>query len=199
MWRERRIGVLAGGLSEEAKVSMSSGRGVLEALQNAGLDAVLVELGDDAPWRCIEAAKIDVAFLVTHGVYGEDGCLQGLLEWMGIPYVGSGVLASALAMNKEVANRILRLAGLPVPRGLCVSSGDPKAVQQIDEVLGDIAVCMKPNEGGSSVGIELLDAGDDRRAALRRIRAVAQQVLVEERITGAEMTVGVLEGVALGA
>jgi len=199
MWRERRIGVLAGGLSEEAKVSLSSGQGVLAALQDAGLDAHLIELGDDAPWRRIEAAKIDVAFLVTHGVYGEDGCLQGMLEWMGIPYVGSGVLASALAMNKDVANRILGLAGLPVPLGVCVSTGDSNAVAQIQSVLGDRAVCMKPNEGGSSVGIELLEAGDDRLAALRRLRSVAQQVLVEERVQGVEMTVGVLEGKALGS
>ena len=95
MWRERRIGVLAGGLSEEAKVSRASGVGVMEALSQAGLDVHLVELTDDAPWRQIERAKIDVAFLVTHGVYGEDGCLQGMLEWMGIPYVGSGVAKRA--------------------------------------------------------------------------------------------------------
>lgn len=199
MWRERRIGVLAGGLSEEAKVSRASGVGVMEALSQAGLDVHLVELTDDAPWRQIERAKIDVAFLVTHGVYGEDGCLQGMLEWMGIPYVGSGVLASALAMNKEVANRILRLAGLPVPLGVCVSTGDSNAVETIQRVLGDRAVCMKPNEGGSSVGVELLEAGDDRGAALARLRAVAQQVLVEERVGGVEMTVGVLEGRALGS
>jgi D-alanine-D-alanine ligase len=199
MWRERRIGVLAGGLSEEAKVSLASGQGVLKALGELGLDAVLVELGDNAPWQAIDSAKIDVAFLVTHGVYGEDGCLQGMLEWMGIPYVGSGVLASALAMNKEVANRILAMAGLPVPRGLCVSSGDPLAIAQIEAMLGDAAICMKPNEGGSSVGIELLDAGDDRGAALARIRAVAQKVLVEERISGVEMTVGLLDGKALGS
>ena len=199
MWRERRIGVLAGGLSEEAKVSKASGLGVLQALQDAGLDAHLVELTDDAPWQTIAQAKIDVAFLVTHGVYGEDGCLQGMLEWMGIPYVGSGVLASALAMNKDVANRILGLAGLPVPKGLCVSTGDSNAVEMIRNAFGDQAVCMKPNEGGSSVGIELLESGDDRRAALARLRAVTQQVLVEERVSGVEMTVGVLEGQALGS
>ena len=199
MWRERRIGVLAGGLSEEAKVSKASGKGVLQALTDAGLDAHLVELTDDAPWQTIAQAKIDVAFLVTHGVYGEDGCLQGMLEWMGIPYVGSGVLASALAMNKDVANRILGLAGLPVPKGICVSTGDSHAVEMIDREFGDQAVCMKPNEGGSSVGIELLESGDDRRAALARLRAVTHQVLVEERVVGVEMTVGVLEGQALGS
>jgi D-alanine-D-alanine ligase len=199
MWRERRIGVLAGGLSEEAKVSLASGQGVLEALRGAGLDAVLVELDDHAPWRTIEQAQIDVAFLVTHGVYGEDGCLQGMLEWMGIPYVGSGVLASALAMNKDIANRILRLAGLPVPRGLSVRPGDSQAVPKIEAMFGQDAICIKPNEGGSSVGVELLEAGDDRAAALSRIRMVAQEVLVEERVKGCEMTVAVLEGKALGS
>jgi D-alanine-D-alanine ligase len=196
---DRRVGVLAAGLSEEAEVSMASGRCVLEALLGAGVDAVLVELRDRAPWEAIEAARVEVAFPVTHGVFGEDGCIQGVLEWMGIPYVGSGVLASALAMNKEVANRILGRAGLPVPRGVCINASDPAALAAIDAALGDIAVCIKPNEGGSSVGIELIKDRAARPAALERIAAIAEKVLVEELVVGSEMTVGTLDDRALGS
>jgi D-alanine-D-alanine ligase len=194
-----RIGVLAGGLSEEAAVSRSSAAGVLEALLGAGLEAQLIDLSDRSPWRAIEAAKIDIAFPVTHGVFGEDGCLQGVLEWMGIPYVGSGVLASALAMNKAAANAALALAGCDVPLGCSVTADDLDPLGRIEAVLGASAVCMKPNEGGSSVGIELISNQADREAALERIFSVARQVLVEEWVVGAEVTIGTLDTTPLGS
>jgi D-alanine-D-alanine ligase len=194
-----RVGVLAGGLSEEAAVSRSSAAGVLTALREAGVDAVLVNLDDRRPWRALEAARIDIAFPVTHGVYGEDGCLQGVLEWMGTPYVGSGVLASALAMNKVVANRALAQAGCEVPLGCLISADDLDPLGRIDAVLGARPVCMKPNEGGSSVGIERLHDPDEREAALQRIFSVAREVLVEELIIGIEVTVGTLDSTALGS
>ena len=163
--RGRRVGVLAGGLSEEAGVSLVSGQGVMEALKAAGCDATLVVLNDQDPAKIIKDSGIEVAFPVTHGIYGEDGCLQGLLEWMGIPYVGSGVLASALAMNKTVANAILKTRGLPVPDGVTIDTDDPDALSKIDAALASRPVCIKPNAGGSSVGIELVDDPADRAAA----------------------------------
>jgi len=194
-----RVGVLAGGLSEEAAVSRSSAAGVLAALRGAGVDAVRVNLDDRSPWRAIEAAHIDIAFPVTHGVFGEDGCLQGVLEWMGIPYVGSGVLASALAMNKAAANGALALAGCEVPLGCLVSVDDLDPLGRIDAVLGTQPVCMKPNEGGSSVGIERLHDPAEREAALQRIFAIAREVLVEELVDGIAVTIGTLDSTPLGS
>jgi len=196
--RGRRVGVLAGGLSEEAGVSLVSGQGVMEALKAAGCDATLVVLNDQDPAKIIKDSGIEVAFPVTHGIYGEDGCLQGLLEWMGIPYVGSGVLASALAMNKTVANAILKTRGLPVPDGVTIDTDDPDALSKIDAALASRPVCIKPNAGGSSVGIELVDDPADRAAALARIATVAKRVLVEEKIEGVEVTVGTLDDRPLG-
>ena len=197
--RGRRIGVLAGGLSEEAGVSLVSGQGVVEALRSVGCDAHLVVLDHQDPGTVLKESGIEVAFPVTHGIYGEDGCLQGVLEWMGIPYVGSGVLSSALAMNKTVANAILKTRGLPVPEGVTIDTEDPDALSKINAALAARPVCIKPNAGGSSVGIELVDEPADRAAALARIAKVAKRVLVEEKVEGVEVTVGTLDDRPLGS
>ncbi|HUR17111.1 MAG TPA: D-alanine--D-alanine ligase [Candidatus Limnocylindrales bacterium] len=136
---------------------------------------------------------IDVAFIAIHGQWGEDGTIQGMLELLGIPYVGSGVLASALAMDKVMAKRMLAATGLEVPRGFEVERAhrDPDLEQQLADEIG-YPLVAKPVQQGSSVGINLVDNADELRAALDSALQYDDRVLVEERIFGTELTVGVI-------
>jgi D-alanine--D-alanine ligase len=194
--RSLRVAVVAGGPSTEASVSRASAAGVLRALGEAGHQAEIVELSAALPARLLELGQ-DVVFPVVHGRFGEDGCLQGLLEIMGIPYVGSGVLASALAMSKPHAKAQFKLVGLPLARDACVEKGGDTAANagRIREELGR-AVVVKPAAGGSAIGVELIAAEDTDEAlaaALTRTLAVDPLVLVEQMKGGKEVTCSVFE------
>ena len=121
--RFRRVGVLLGGLSEERDISLASGSAVAAGLRNAGYDVVEIDAKRDL-CPALQAADVDAVFIALHGRWGEDGTVQGLLEMLGIPYTGSSVLASAMAMDKVMTRNILLANGLPVPKGLVVSQGD---------------------------------------------------------------------------
>lgn len=141
------------------------------------------------------ATRIDVAFLALHGPYGEDGTIQGMLEILGIPYVGSGTLASALAMDKVMAKKVLAADGIPVPRGLAVDGADfrrdPEGVARTAAAVVVPAV-VKPSRQGSSIGMTLVDEPAGMRAALEEALRFDTQALVEERLQGSEITVGVV-------
>src|SRR5262245_31487258 len=149
-----RIGVVMGGSSGERDVSLRTGAAVAKALDSAGHDVVRLELGamHEAP-ALFTSARIDVAFLALHGRYGEDGCVQGLLELLGIPYTGSGVLASALAMDKLKSKELFRLHNLPTPPYYVFGSGQSSA--DLEEVHGSFGypVVVKPRREGSSLGV----------------------------------------------
>src|ERR1700761_2424236 len=152
---KRRVGVLMGGTSAEREVSLRTGEGVAKALKDRGFDVVRVVLDDVTPAdQAIRAAKIDVAFLALHGRLGEDGCIQGMLEMMGIPYTGSSVLGSALAMDKLKAKEMFRLHNIPTPPYYVVSEDE---LLDLDEVHGSFGfpVIVKPRGEGSSVGLAL--------------------------------------------
>jgi D-alanine-D-alanine ligase len=190
------VAVIAGGPSAEAEVSRTSAAGVAAALVRRGHRVSTLELGQELA-VALREGSIDVAFPVTHGPVGEDGCLQGLLEVLGIPYVGSGVLASALCMSKPHAKAVFREAGLPLAPGVAVRSvGDVKrrAVELRSE-LGR-AVVVKPASGGSAIGVGRVRESDDDDAlagALKAAFAVDELVLVERFTPGREVTCGVLE------
>lgn len=191
-----RVAVVAGGASHEAGVSRASAAGVRKALEEAGHDPVLLEL-DAALAGKLLAGRFDVVFPAVHGRFGEDGCLQGLLEILGLPYVGSGVLASALAMSKPHAKAQLRPHGVPLAAEVVVTaSADLAAVaKSIRKQLG-AAVVVKPGAGGSAIGIEPIPASasdGDLAAALERVLVLDPVVLVEEMKAGKETTCAVLE------
>ncbi len=193
------IAVVAGGPSAEAEVSRASARGVLEALRSAGHQARLLELDEQVAAQ-LAASRYDVVFPVTHGPLGEDGCLQGLLEVLALPFVGSGVLASALAASKPHAKVQLAAAGVPVARQALLARNDdvPARIAAIRAELGR-ALVIKPASGGSAIGVEMLSAelGDAQAvAAARRCFAVEPLALVEPFLPGAEVTCGVLESAA---
>ncbi len=189
-----------GGMSAEREVSFSSGRAVAEALRSLGHDVVEVEWNDTL--GCLEALRdnpIDAAFLALHGRFGEDGCIQGLLEMLGVPYTGSSVLASALAMDKVKSKELFRLFNVPTPPYYVLDAGVP--LEALAERHGSFGfpVVVKPRREGSSIGVtKALDLQAFRRG-VQHAREFDQDVLVERYVAGREVHVGLLDGRVLGA
>ncbi|GAC1348372.1 MAG: D-alanine--D-alanine ligase [Acetobacteraceae bacterium] len=189
----KRVAVLYGGMSAEREVSLSSGRQVILALRGAGFDVTPVLVGEDL--RAVLAAlepRPDAVFNALHGRFGEDGTIQGVLDWLGIPYTHSGVRASALAMDKQAAKTVFAGAGLPVAHGRVVPVAELEAEDPIP-----LPYVIKPLNEGSSVGVEILREGDNRRAAVARGWRFGPEAMVEEYIPGRELTVGVMGDRAL--
>ena len=184
-----RVAVLMGGRSAEREVSLVSGRECAAALRVAGYEAIEVDAGPDLVARLIEI-KPDVVFNALHGRWGEDGCVQGLLEWLGLPYTHSGVLASALAMDKSRAKATYRAAGLPVVESVLAD----KAAVQAGHVLAPPYV-VKPNNEGSSVGVYIVHEAANGPPQLSD--AMPPQVMVETYAPGRELTCAVLGDRAL--
>lgn len=195
-----RIGVLMGGTSAEREVSLKSGEAVLRALEDAGRDAVGIVLGDgiDAV-RAIEAARIDTAFLALHGRLGEDGCVQGLLEMLRIPYTGSSVMSSALAMDKLKAKEMFRLHNVPTPPYYTVDARD--AETSLPDLHGSFGfpVIVKPRREGSSIGVTKASNFVELSAAIAEALRHDDSVIVERFIVAREVHVGILNGRVLGA
>lgn len=189
-----KVAVVFGGPSAEAEVSRVSAAAVRAGLVEAGHDALEVELDVRLPARLLQGG-FDVAFPVAHGALGEDGCLQGLLEVLGLPYVGSGVLSSALSADKVESKRLYAAHGLPVARHVVVSRGEPVTWDELRTTLG-ARVVIKPARGGSALGVTRLagEVGEEALAeALRSAQVGPGVALVEELIEGLELTCGVLE------
>ncbi|HVE86238.1 MAG TPA: D-alanine--D-alanine ligase [Myxococcales bacterium] len=192
-----RVGVLMGGWGEERDISIKTGEGVALALEARG-HAVTRILAGPGLDQSLRASEIDVAFLALHGRMGEDGKVQGLLEVMEIPYTGSGVMASALAMNKTFAKKLFRLQNLPTPQGYTVRRGDETSSVELHGDLGYPCV-VKPACGGSSVGLTVVRAEADLEAAVALACRYGGEALVERRVQGHELTVGILGGEVLGS
>jgi D-alanine-D-alanine ligase len=182
------VAVLKGGLSAEREVSLSTGRECAKALREAGYEVVEVDCGLDLAARLVEISP-DVCFNALHGRWGEDGCVQGMLEWLRIPYTHSGVLASALAMDKQRAKEAYRAAGLPCVDSVVV----PREAVEAGHVLPAPYV-VKPVNEGSSVGVYIVHPGAN---APRLSADMPAQVMVETYAPGREMTVSVLGDRAL--
>lgn len=188
-----RVAVLFGGRSAEREISLKSGAAVLDALQAAGVDAFGIDAGADL-LQCLSSERIDRAFIVLHGRGGEDGSMQGLLECAGIPYTGSGILASALAMDKLRTKQVWQSLGLPTPRhAVLASEADCHAAA---EQLG-FPLIVKPAHEGSSIGMAKVAGIAELIAAWRAAAAYDSQVLVEQWIQGPEFTVAILRGEVL--
>lgn len=195
--RDKKIGVLMGGLSAERSVSMQTGEAVLAALDGRGYHVVPIFVDRDVD-LVLRQSAIDVAFIALHGRYGEDGCIQGLLELLGIPYTGSDVLASALAMHKVKAKEIFRLRNLPTPPYYVLTRAHEADIPARHGDFGFPAV-VKPVGEGSSVGVELVGDMDELVAACERAFCFDSELLVERYIRGQEISVAVLGDRPLGA
>jgi D-alanine-D-alanine ligase len=190
--KEKRIGVLMGGLSAEREVSLKSGAAVLKALVDRGYRAVGIDVGRDLPEK-LAAEGIEVAFVALHGRFGEDGAVQGLLELKRIPYTGSGVLSSALAMNKIFSKVVFSQAGLTVAPYQVLRRGDAPKLSF------PLPVVVKPSQEGSSVGVSIVREPSQIGPALADAFAYDEEALVECFIAGREIQVGILDAKALGA
>jgi D-alanine--D-alanine ligase len=198
--KEKKIGVIMGGLSSERNVSMKSGAAVLDALRRAGLHAVALDVCDETEEgiRClISEHAVDIVFVAMHGGFGEGGPLQHILDKIRVPYTGPRETASRLAMDKIVARRFFKKAGLSVPRYRRIPRKCPRFLSRYFLIAATYPCVVKPSAQGSSIGISFLDSVKNLGEALENAFKYGDDVLVEEFIRGREITVSVLDGQAL--
>ena len=184
--RDLRVGVLLGGMSSERAISLKSGHAVTAALRRRGWDAVELDAVPNLPSRLL-AENIGVVWIALHGRFGEDGCVQGLLEVMRIPYTGSGPLASAVAMDKIVTKSLLTGTDVLLPSQVSWSQGDP-----MPEI--DLPVVVKTPAGGSTIGTVVCHTRAEFDAGITECLRHASRVLIEKYVSGREVTVAVLDG-----
>ena len=198
--QSRKIGVLLGGLSSERDVSLRTGEAVLAALRERGHNAVPIYVDRDVD-IALRQEQIEVAFIALHGRWGEDGCIQGLLEMLGIPYTGSDVLASALAMHKGKAKELFRLHNLATPAYYSFTGGMLTGPDELAQIHGDFGFpcVVKPICEGSSVGVTIVRTPDQLAPAVELALRFDDEVLVERFIAGKEISVAVLGDRAIGA
>ena len=184
------VAVVKGGRSVERQVSLVSGRECAAALRRVGYKVSEVDAGNDLT-KELGRLSPDIIFNALHGRYGEDGCVQGLFEWLELPYTHSGVQASALAMNKDIAKRIFKSDNLPVAESICTSSALAFSAHLMEP-----PYVIKPVNEGSSVGVHLVMQDDDNFSTLEK--KFPDQVLVEKFIPGRELTTTIMNGQPLG-
>ncbi len=196
-----RVLVVGGGLSSEHEVSLKTSKMIVENLDAGKYDARLMIIGRDGKWRFgknkpvdigaavtkISRAKFDFVFIALHGIFGEDGRIQALCEWLNLHYEGSGVLASALAMDKQMTNVVYSANGLPVPAYVVVDERNVKAVKM------PFPVVVKPIDGGSSVGISIVKIEKEMTDALKIAFRESRRIMIQKYIEGKEITCGVIE------
>jgi len=192
------VALLAGGISSEREISLQSGQQVYAALDKNKYNVLQYDPKTDLPRLVQDAAKIDVALIILHGPYGEDGTVQGLLDLLNIPYQGSGVLGSALAMNKLATKRLYEKAGLPVPAYVVYDRGDRVDPEKCAAQIG-LPLVVKPVEAGSSVGMSIVKTAAGLQSALEKAGEYGKAVRVEAYIDGIELTGGVVGNKALEA
>lgn len=198
----KKIGVLMGGFSSERDISVRSGLAIYQALQELGYDSAVIDVGRDIA-NVLKKDKVKLAFLALHGGMGENGAMQGLLEVLGIPYTGSGILASALAMDKEVSKKLFMHHGLNVAPFVVVNKkskqrGQKKGDSQTQAFEFSFPRVVKPVAEGSSIGIRIVKEEAEMAGALENAFSFGDKALVEKFIEGKEVHVGILGDRVLG-
>jgi len=183
--RNKNIGVLMGGLSPERDVSLTSGKEIFRAIKNRGLNAEMIDVDHKIGATLVEK-KIDLACIALHGTWGEDGTIQGILEYLKIPYTGSGVLGSAIAYNKVVSKEIFVERGIPTANYQVITAEDRKNVQRTLE----LPVVVKPSDQGSSIGVSIVHTEAQWETALDRAFEISEEILIEQFIEGKLLAVG---------
>jgi D-alanine-D-alanine ligase len=194
-FKKRRVGVLMGGLSREREISLKTGKAVLKALTEKGYNVHPIDVGYDIS-EILFKEKIECAFLALHGRYGEDGTIQGMLELMGIPYTGSGVLASALAIHKIMSKKIFLCEKIPTPSYDVFDRGEIEK-DPLRPMSLPLPVVIKPAREGSTIGISIVRKKDNLLPALHEAAKYDEEILVEEFMKGREITVGILGDIPL--
>lgn len=185
------VALLSGGVSSEREVSLESGKQVFAALDKEKYDIRRYDPRTDLPRLVAEASQIDIALVILHGPFGEDGTVQGMLDLLGIPYQGSGVLGSAIAMNKLVSKQLYEKFGIPVPPYLALTRHDRLDPEAIAQRLG-FPLVIKPVVGGSSIGMSVVTSREALSAGVAQALKHDTGVLIEAFISGVELTCGVI-------
>ncbi|MDM8275270.1 D-alanine--D-alanine ligase family protein [Enorma phocaeensis] len=194
-----RVVVLAGGISDEREISQASGANVATALTEAGYGVVdMMDPADENFLSELSQGEYDAAFIALHGLGGEDGMIQSVLEYLHIPYTGSGVTASACAADKDISKVLYEHAGIPIAKGVVVERGDAVDADELAEQLGG-EMFVKPAVNGSSYGVSCVKSPSELDGALEVAFEHGDKALVEQRLVGTEITVGVYEGEELVA
>jgi len=195
-----RIGVLMGGSSSESKISLKSGHAIYEALKNYGCqvkDLVLTSQNEDELFGLIEKNDIEIVFLALHGRFGEDGSVQALLEKMGVVYTGSGIEASQRAINKAVSQEIFQKNQITVPSFIVLRKDCVKEIEKFINERQKFPVVVKPTCEGSSIGVSLVTQKSDLASAIEHAFQFDPEIIIEDYISGRELTVGILGQQAL--
>ncbi len=195
--KSKKIGVLMGGMSTERDISLRSGQAVYDALIQKGYNVIKIDVGKDV-YEQLTKEKIDIAFIALHGKYGEDGAIQGLLEIIGIPYTGSGVLSSAVCANKVLAKKIFMLNKIPTPAFMSLGVKELKNMG-VESFISRFKapgspLIVKPNSQGSTIGVSIINDKKDFVGAIKRALRYDDTVLIERFVKGRELTVGILNG-----
>ncbi len=193
--KTKKIGVLMGGLSRERDISLKTGKAIRKALVAKGYNACGIDVGRDIADKLLKE-KIEIAFIALHGRYGEDGTIQGMLELMGIPYTGSGVLASALCLNKVMAKKVLLYEQLPTPPFISLKRNEI-GKDQIPSISFPLPWVVKPAREGSTIGISIVQREEECFNALKEAGTYDDEILIEAFVKGKEVTVGILNDITL--
>lgn len=194
-FQKKRVAVLMGGFSHEREISLKTGKAILKALNEKGYHAISIDVKEDIAIKLVRK-KVECVFLALHGKLGEDGTIQGMLELMKIPYTGSGVLASALAMHKIMAKKIFLNEGIPTPR---FEVFHRREIEKglLKEIPFPLPWVVKPAREGSTIGVSIIQEREELIPGLKRAGEYDAEILVEEFIKGKEITVGILETIPL--
>lgn len=195
-WKGKKVAVLMGGITKEREISLRTGNAISQALRRKGYDVVDIDVGADIVNQ-IGKEKPDVVFVALHGKFGEDGCIQGMLEMMRIPYTGGGVLGSSVGMDKIVCDMVAKYLGIPVPREQCFDAKEMSSGQFLEQLKIPCPLIVKPSREGSTINITIVTKTEDLPRAIESALNSDDKVIVQEYLKGKEVTVGLLNGRAL--
>src|SRR4030043_569043 len=193
--KKKKVAVMMGGLSREREISLKTGKAILKALTEKGYTVTAIDVGEDIGEKLVRG-KIECVFLALHGRFGEDGTIQGMLELMRIPYTGSDVLASALAMHKIMAKKFFLCEKIPTPRFEVLQREEIKKGLQ-KKISLPLPVVVKPAREGSTIGISIVRKEEELLSAFKKAVEYDEEILIEEFMKGKEITVGILEDIPL--
>lgn len=194
--KDKKIGVLMGGMSKERDISIKSGKAVHKALIDKGYNSVEIDVGRDID-EVLKKEEVDVAFITLHGKYGEDGVIQGVLEMLGIPYTGSGVMSSAMAMDKGFTKKVLMSRKIATPEFCLIDEEDGEGKMDRNlEIVGkmELPIIVKPVSEGSTIGISIVKVAEELKEAVETAFRFDNSVMAESYIEGREFTVSVMDG-----
>lgn len=195
-FKKKKVGVLMGGMSSERNISLMTGEAIFSALNRLGYETVKIDVDEKVCGTLLEE-KVEVAFIALHGRYGEDGAIQGLLEIMKMPYTGSGIMASAIAMDKITSKKIFAAHGIPTPDYVVLTVGEValfyRSLDNGDSPRIGFPLVVKPSAEGSAIGVRIIEDKADMREAVEEAKIYSSSIILEKYVAGVEITVGVIE------